>query len=58
MKYRLPPDVPLAMVISGQERAKPPDTLGRPDDSFEQMRYVFHELHAEGHHALCEVCCN
>ena len=20
------------------------------------MRHVFHELHADGHHALCEVC--
>ena len=28
----------------------------RPDGSGEQMRYVFHELHADGHHALCEVC--
>jgi len=22
------------------------------------MRHVFHELHADGHHALCEVCGN
>lgn len=28
----------------------------RPDGSGEQMRYVFHELHADGRHALCEVC--
>ena len=21
-----------------------------------QMQHVFHELHAQGHHALCEVC--
>jgi hypothetical protein len=44
--------------IAGQETAKLPGTPGRPDSWFEQMRYVFHELHAEGQHALCEVCGN
>ena len=29
-----------------------------PDGSGKQMQYVFHELHADGHHALCEVCNN
>lgn len=43
---------------AGQERVKPPGALGRPDASVDQMRYVFHELHAEGRHALCEVCAN
>jgi hypothetical protein len=43
---------------AGQEGAKPPGTLGRPDASVDQMQYVFHELHAEGRHALCEVCAN
>ena len=33
-------------------------TRGRPDGSAEQMQHVFHELHAEGRHALCEVCGN
>ena len=28
----------------------------RPDDSGQQMQLVFHELHADGHHALCGVC--
>jgi hypothetical protein len=42
--------------IAGQETAKPPGTPDRPDGASEQMRSVFHELHADGHHALCEVC--
>jgi hypothetical protein len=34
-----------------------PRTLGGgPDRSFEQMQYVFHELHADGRHAVCTVC--
>jgi hypothetical protein len=44
--------------IAGQEMAKPPRTPGRPDGSLEQTQRVFHELHAEGRHALCEVCAN
>jgi hypothetical protein len=44
--------------IAGQETAKLPRTPGRPDGALEQMRYVFHELHADGHHALCQVCGN
>ena len=40
---------------AGGETAKPPPA-GRPDGSAEQMQYVFHELHAEGQHALCQVC--
>jgi hypothetical protein len=28
----------------------------RADGSAEQMQYVFHELHADGHHALCGIC--
>jgi len=42
---------------AGRETAKPPPT-GRLDGSVEQMQYVFHELHGDGHHALCEVCGN
>jgi hypothetical protein len=41
---------------AGQEGAMLPGTLGRPDASVDQMQDVFHELHAEGRHALCEVC--
>ena len=34
-----------------------PDTPGNgPGSSVEQMRDVFHELHADGRHALCAVC--
>ena len=37
--------------------ANPPGTLvGGPDSSVDQMDYIFHELHADGHHALCAVC--
>jgi hypothetical protein len=43
---------------AAQEIVKPPSTLDRPDGSAEQMQHIFHELHAEGRHALCEVCAN
>jgi hypothetical protein len=42
--------------IAGPGMAKPPGPPGRPDSSVEQMQYVFHELHADGRHALCAVC--
>jgi hypothetical protein len=42
---------------AGGETAKPSPN-GRPAGSAEQMRYVFHELHADYRHALCEVCEN
>jgi hypothetical protein len=29
---------------------------GGPDSPIERMQKVFHELHADGHHALCAVC--
>ncbi len=40
--------------VLGTEPA--PGTPDRPDSSVEQMQYVFHELHADGRHALCAVC--
>ena len=43
---------------AGQEMAKPLGTRGRSDGPAEQMQRVFHELHPEGRHALCEVCAN
>jgi hypothetical protein len=43
---------------AGQDMAKPAGSLGRPGGSAEQMQHVFHELHAEGRHALCDVCAN
>jgi hypothetical protein len=30
----------------------------RPNGLAEQVQYVFHELHADGHHALCGICDN
>jgi hypothetical protein len=44
--------------MAGHQTAKPSRTPGRLDGPDEQMRHVFHELHAECHHALCEVCGN
>ena len=44
--------------IAGPETAKLPGAPRWPAGSSEHIRYVFHELHAEGHHALCEVCGN
>ena len=41
---------------AGQEMARPSATLGPPDGPAEEVQYVFHELHAEGRHALCGVC--
>jgi hypothetical protein len=43
---------------AGQDTSTPPGTLGRSDGPAGQMQRVFHELHAEGRHALCEVCAN
>ena len=46
-----PPD------LAGHGMVTPPGTPGGwPDSSVEQMQHVFHELHADGHHALCTVC--
>jgi hypothetical protein len=41
---------------AGHGTAKPPGAPGRPDSAVEQMQYIFHELHADGHNALCGVC--
>jgi hypothetical protein len=43
---------------AGRHMPTPPGGLGQPDASAGQMQVVFHELHAEGRHALCEVCDN
>jgi hypothetical protein len=43
--------------IAGLGTANPPGTPGAgPDSSAEQMNYIFHELHADGRHALCAIC--
>lgn len=41
---------------AGHGMAKPPGTPGRPDSAVEQVEQIFHELHADGHNALCGVC--
>ena len=42
---------------AGKGMANPPGTpAGGPDSSVDQMDYIFHELHADGLHALCAVC--
>ena len=49
---------PQQAVTAVPQRAEPPGTCGRSDASVDQRQYVFHELHAEGCHPLCEVCTN
>ena len=41
---------------AGHEMAKPQAPLGRPAITVEQTQHIFHDLHAEGRHALCAVC--
>ena len=33
-----------------------PGLPGRPADAADQAQDIFHELHADGRNALCEVC--
>ena len=35
---------------------RPPGFRGRPASAAEQMQDIFHELHADGRHAVCTVC--
>jgi hypothetical protein len=45
---------------SGAESApiivRTPGPAGRPPSAVEQMRDIFHELHADGRNAACTVC--
>ena len=34
----------------------PPGFRGPPASATEQMQDIFHELHADGRHAVCTVC--
>jgi Ni,Fe-hydrogenase III small subunit len=47
---------------SGAESApiavKIPGSPGRPASAAEQVQDIFHELHADGRHAVCTVCDN
>ena len=38
------------------DTTKRPGLQGRPASAIEQTQRVFHELHADGRHALCSVC--
>ena len=40
----------------GHEIAGSPGPPERPTSSGEQLKHVFHELHAEGRNAHCQVC--
>jgi hypothetical protein len=43
--------------ITGHRIVNPLATSGSgPGSSAEQMDYIFHELHADGRHALCAAC--
>ena len=50
--------LPQQAVTAVRQRVEPPGALGLPGASVDQRQYVFHELHAEGRHPLCEVCTN
>lgn len=41
---------------TGGEMARPPAPPGRPASAVDQAQHIFHELHADGRHALCAVC--
>lgn len=69
MKNQLPPNVLLAMVLFAAMAAValwavarqpgPRGVLGiddQPQPDPGQMQQVFHELHAEGNHPVCEIC--
>jgi hypothetical protein len=38
------------------EVARLPAAPGRPASGADQVQHIFHELHADGRHALCGVC--
>jgi hypothetical protein len=43
--------------VAGHGMTNPPGIpVGGPGSSVDQMDYIFHELHADGRHALCTVC--
>jgi len=41
---------------SAPTAVKTPGSAGRPASVIEQMQDIFHELHADGRHAVCTVC--
>jgi len=41
---------------AGGEVARLPAAPGRPASGADQVQHIFHELHADGRHALCAVC--
>lgn len=41
---------------AGPEMVRPPGPPGQRASAVEQMQRIFHELHADGRHALCAVC--
>ena len=41
---------------SAPAAVRTPGSPGRPASVVEQMQDLFHELHADGRHAVCTVC--
>jgi hypothetical protein len=41
---------------SAPAAVRTPGSPGRPASVAEQMQDIFHELHADGRHAVCTVC--
>ena len=59
MNARLAVGVPLATLVfatADESRPQPAATAGLHDSAAEQMRHIFHELHADGRNAHCAVC--
>jgi hypothetical protein len=42
--------------VAGHKIVGPQGSPSRPASAVEQMQHIFHELHADGRHALCAVC--
>jgi hypothetical protein len=42
--------------VASRDTTQRPGPQGRPASAIEQTQRIFHELHADGRHALCSVC--
>jgi hypothetical protein len=38
------------------DMTRPPDPRARPASAIDRTQRIFHELHADGRHALCSIC--
>jgi hypothetical protein len=56
VKTRMALGLPLALATADESPAQPAVATGTHDSAAEQMRRIFHELHADGRNAQCAVC--